>query len=493
MTPAIRLLGATPGITPCRAQVTEERLLLLAYLAWHLNEDVPKEDLVEAIMSVGRIRQRGGVPAWLAQDGDLLESWVSRLRTELGSQDGDPGTFTLPHSKRNSGVYRMTGPRNDVDVLSLFDASAAAFEHYSNQQTQDGMTVAKAALDMWRGPLKTDVFNTAAFAQLDKATRQAYQALLATYARCSVPQGRAKDAHQLLLERISVDPWLEDDPDFQIAFDEVASKPTQRRGLPSSGGHLTTLPQSVYTNLEAYLGEPALRRSQQVLDEILADLPSDPAFRFFTISGISAAGKDSLVRRVRAIGDSENAAQFTIMTKLTTRERRPYEEEYSIAVSPEEFIKSLASGDIIFPYQKRGSLYGFRADDLRVCMTNGRKLLAVFTQFELVPQVHRAFCAHGLAMVPVFIRVNSNSAMQRTEGRNFSLQEQMARRESITQDLESIAARGTKFDEEYLFINHTNDNDQNSAVDQLLKVIRGSHPEVERFVVDPSKDKDERD
>lgn len=482
--PIVQILGPTPCLRGVSRPLTEERLRALAYLAWHLNEDVSREELAEAIISKAELRGFGGVDQWLRKRKNQIESFVSDSRVQLASSPAANVGLRIPQSRRYSGVYTMTGPRESVDILALLDAKAATFEHLASQRFEKGLQVAEEALTQWRGPLKLSVFNTASLQELDGLTKRAYRDLLANYARCSTPEGRRDVAYAELETRSERDPWLKDELEFQTALAEVIPGPTRRTSARAATHPPVALSQSMYTSLESRFGAKALRRSQQVLDEILSTSPSAPEFRFFTLSGISAAGKDSLVRRARRIADYENAVSFSVMTKLTTRNRREFEEDYSQSVTAEEFISSLECGDLIFPYEKRGSLYAFRTHDLRTCMANGRKLLAVFTQIELVPKVYGAFKAHGLSMIPVFIRANSNSAMQRTEGRNFSLDEQAARRDSITLDLESIEARGSQFVGEYIFIDHTNDNAQNYALEQLLMVIRGTHPDIEKFVTE---------
>ncbi len=81
-------------------------------------------------------------------------------------------------------------------------------------------------------------------------------------------------------------------------------------------------------------------------------------FRFVTISGASSTGKDCILDMI--LSQAHRTVQkVESFTKFTTRPKRVVDSKYYDFVNDDDFDLLEKSGNIIFPYYKRGFRYGF--------------------------------------------------------------------------------------------------------------------------------------
>ncbi len=193
------------------------------------------------------------------------------------------------------------------------------------------------------------------------------------------------------------------------------------------------------------------------------------AFNFIIISGISASGKDSLVQMMEERMTSSHHMQ--ILTKYNTRNPRRSEPEYSNALSAAEFQQLLDEGEIIFPYRKRNERYGFSASQFRAAQLEGCILVAIFTEFSLVPKVVSTMCNAGAATTAFFIKAAKQHLERRTLFRNFGPAEIVERTRSIRQDFAALEQR-TTFKEEYQVLWNGDDTALEQVADDLEQAIR---------------------
>ncbi len=169
------------------------------------------------------------------------------------------------------------------------------------------------------------------------------------------------------------------------------------------------------------------------------------SFRFITFSGVSSAGKDTILASV-----CESIPSATILKKYTTRPERNREWNYcSAGIDEDEFWKLVQLGKIIFPYEKRDYFYGFDADEFKDAALFGRHLFAVFTHFTEVPKCQIQLKSLKVKTQSYFIEVPEEVAVRRARIRfDISHTERHQRVASIQQDFEDL--KSLNLDENYI-------------------------------------------
>jgi guanylate kinase len=190
------------------------------------------------------------------------------------------------------------------------------------------------------------------------------------------------------------------------------------------------------------------------------------SFRFVIVSGPSGAGKDTLIRRLKERDDS-----LHVLKKRATREPWPSEPSYFEYTPEHEFEDRVARGRIIFPYKKRGVRYGFSREELFNHITSGDCVVAVFTEFELVPRVVREMNRAGLPAKAFFIEAPAREMKARNEQRNFDDDELKRREASIDRDILEMRRRRAVFSKQYTCIRYGSRNTLHTAVNGMHQAI----------------------
>lgn len=202
---------------------------------------------------------------------------------------------------------------------------------------------------------------------------------------------------------------------------------------------------------------------------LLAGERAAPGFCWAIISGPSSAGKDVLSYVV--LQRLQQSYGLSFLTKLTTRPRRPSEPEYVQQISDAEFERRYRAGEIMFPFRKRTYRYGFDGRQFREALREGVPLLAVFTEFRLVPALVEALNSIAVRATAFLIRTEKTDNLRRVLFRNLPPDEVRSRIASIEQDYEEMARRQT-FREEYVFIDNGDSTAFTNAAAGLTEAIR---------------------
>ena len=194
-------------------------------------------------------------------------------------------------------------------------------------------------------------------------------------------------------------------------------------------------------------------------------------FRFVILSGLSAAGKDTIL----AILEANLSGEFPVevLTKYTTRPKRIYEAPYSKAISESEFQKFEKQKSLIYSYKKRRARYGFDREQFERCVAEGDLLFSVFTQFDLVPKVAKNLRDQGLNPIPIFLKVSRDHLERRTILRYLEDADKAVRAWSIRSDLHGLDARHA-FDDEYVVLANGDDKGVEGTAKEIEEIIRQS-------------------
>lgn len=160
-------------------------------------------------------------------------------------------------------------------------------------------------------------------------------------------------------------------------------------------------------------------------------------FKFVTISGASAVGKDCLLNLILFHKRKTNK-KIESLTKFTTRPPRIVDSKYYNFVSSLEFDQLERSGNIIFSYFKRGERYGFDRTHLFNSTREDEVLFSVFTHFESLPADRQYLKNQGINHIAILLKADEETLKLRTEGRLLKPNDLEARKRSIEKDLEYI-------------------------------------------------------
>ncbi len=201
---------------------------------------------------------------------------------------------------------------------------------------------------------------------------------------------------------------------------------------------------------------------------LLESVERSPGFHLYFVSGVSAAGKDSIVMTANKY--ARGRARFDILRKFTSRPRRLNEPVYVASLDELSFYDRLDKGKLIWAYIKRNTYYGFDADQVRQAIYDGTKLVAIFTEIDAVPLIVDAMNEFGLPTTAIWITADEITVQQRMSTRGFDDEEVKERVMSAGNDLDIIRDRST-FEDEYAFIEHTNSHDQDNARRAFLNIV----------------------
>lgn len=120
------------------------------------------------------------------------------------------------------------------------------------------------------------------------------------------------------------------------------------------------------------MSEPSTRS-----DAIEGGAEATPPSLLVVISGPSGVGKDAVIARLRERGD-----RFRVPVTMTTRPPRPGERDGIdyIFVSPEEFARQLAAGELLEHAEVYGQSYGVLRAQLRRALDGSDAVLQVDVQ-----------------------------------------------------------------------------------------------------------------
>ncbi len=202
---------------------------------------------------------------------------------------------------------------------------------------------------------------------------------------------------------------------------------------------------------------------------LLKSIEPSKNFCWAIISGPSSAGKDVL--SYMAVQQLQEEHGLAFLTKITTRPRRPSEPDYVKQVEVAEFDERSRTGDIMFPFRKRGFLYGFDGLQFKEAVQDGSPLLSVFTEFRLVPALVEAMCARGIRTKAFLIQTEKPDVLRRVLFRNLPAEEVKSRIASIEQDYHTMEHR-TSLSEEYTIVPNGDTVAFRSAWELLVASIR---------------------
>lgn len=117
--------------------------------------------------------------------------------------------------------------------------------------------------------------------------------------------------------------------------------------------------------IEARFREEAEKFSARIIHPELEQYedPLIAAYSHLVVSGIGGAGKTTVVRHLEDLG-------ATVLPTVTTRERRESDGEDRVNVSENEFLRMLASGELLFWHENNRHLQGFPRSNLDLLKNN---------------------------------------------------------------------------------------------------------------------------
>ena len=166
-------------------------------------------------------------------------------------------------------------------------------------------------------------------------------------------------------------------------------------------------------------------------------LKPHPDFRFVTISGPSAVGKDcvmDLIQTQRHLAIQE----ISSLTKYTTRVPRLVDSKYYNFVSKVEFCDLRKAGNVLFSYFKRDERYGFERTHLLNTATQPGTMFAVFTHFETLAQDRAILEELGISHTAVLLTADRSLLKWRSRNRLLPTDDIEARVRSIDRDMDFI-------------------------------------------------------
>ena len=390
-----RVLGAQPGmVDPATGELTAppngKPTTLFLLLAASIGRKISVNEIYEVVWA-------DAVHAPLNRK-NAIQGLISNLRSS-----GIP-----VETDKNRESYYLSGSVEDVDATLLAHLASSAKKNLVSGVTEDALAQADAALEQWSGPMVRSFANSSRGSVITERFQAAHDVAVLVKAEALIALGRPNEAAELVEAEIHEgdvrDPeawtqlvravWENGDRDRARTIIGNAEVALRKAGVPipeslavvSLAVHdraLTVVSEGKRSaNARAAIRELLPRDTQlqldridpadvheQLLTELLENTPCHPDFRIFFVSGVSAAGKDTIVALAR--DRVAHKYRFEVLRKYTTREKRTGEQEYSLSVDDSSFESLLRSGQIAFPYVKRTALYGFDALQLTDAMKRG--------------------------------------------------------------------------------------------------------------------------
>lgn len=431
--------------------------------------------------------------------------------TYVGIGSDGPKAPDIIQQHSYDDTYLLQGELTHVDAHLLSALSVDAQKSLASGDAEGAIKHARAALVFWRGPLFADFSRSGEGAPLVRRFERAHNKAFLVLAEATARTGRPDESVNLIRDRIdqsSGDPEL-----WELllrALWTTGQKTEARDTIPEAEaairqqGH--ALPDSfqrirhaidaandtelvlgsarpkviVRTPIREDLPEDSRRallkvdpnaRGDEAFDNLVSGPKPHPNFHIFLVGGVSAAGKDTLVtfaaNRVTA------ANRFEQLRKFTTRPQRGGEPKYSITISGSRFEDLLDDLQLLWPYEKRDQWYAFDCLQVEDAMQFGRRLVAIFTEVDRVPSVLDRFAGKAIPATGVFVDATIEAAYDRSRFmRGFSAEEIITRINSISDDMGRIKRRSS-FRDEYVFVQNSNTNALDSAVDSLVEILEG--------------------
>lgn len=178
------------------------------------------------------------------------------------------------------------------------------------------------------------------------------------------------------------------------------------------------------------------------------------------VSGVSGAGKDALLARIR-----ERTDRFAVPVTMTTRAPRPTEvdgRDY-LFTTREEFIAALEANELLEHAEVYGNFYGVPRSQLRAALAAGRDVImrvdvqGAATLRELLPDA-----------LFIFLEPHDRSVIERR------LRERGTDEETVQRRL-AAAEREYELSAEFAHTVLNVDGDLDQAVDAVLAIVAAEH------------------
>lgn len=440
--------------------------------------------------------------------------WAGATHSPLNPRNAIQGLISNLRSSeipvktdKNHDSYYLPGDTTDVDALLLAQLASSAKRELASGAAESALAQADAALQHWSGPIMRSFSESSRGTVISERFQVAHDVAVLAKAQALVALRRPQEAVDLVEGEIHQgdlrDPeawteliravWANGDRDRSRAILGNAEIALRKAGTPipdslvavgqmvrdrslaivsdepSEGNPRVTVRELLPHDSQLQLDriDPA-DVHEQLLTELLDNTPCHPNFHVFFVSGVSAAGKDTIV--ALAHDRVAHLHRFEVLRKYTTRPKRTGEQEYSISVDDSAFESLLRSGQVAFPYVKRTALYGFDALQLTDAMRRGGRLVAVFTEVDQLPTVANAMTARLIENTPIFVEADFEYVVDRTRFRGFTDLEMRSRVESIRQDFSRMARR-PDFSSEYRFVKNGNNRALEDAISDFLEIV----------------------
>jgi guanylate kinase len=193
-------------------------------------------------------------------------------------------------------------------------------------------------------------------------------------------------------------------------------------------------------------------------------------FKFITISGASATGKDCLLDYVSHYRDKTNR-KIEMLRKFTTREPRVVDAKYYDFVTEGGFDLIQKSGNVLFPYYKRGFRYGFDRTHFYELAREDCFAFCVFTNFRTFASDKQHLSESGVNHFAILLEASQECLMIRSEARLLKRVDLQKRKKSITDDLEFLQENINFVSENFDL--RINNSDKFSKEESYNKLVNG--------------------
>ena len=181
------------------------------------------------------------------------------------------------------------------------------------------------------------------------------------------------------------------------------------------------------------------------------------SFHFIIISGASAVGKDALIELL----DNDffpNHPRCELLTKVTTRDKRPTESRYYKFLTDNELKNWSNENRILFPYSKREFKYGFDKFYFSNCIASDTLLFCVFTEFSMLPKTKKKLQDQGINVVSILLEAPEKHLHIRSLTRSLPQSEVQSRLRSIKKDLQYIEYNRKEIEDVFDYIIYNGDD-----------------------------------
>ena len=250
---------------------------------------------------------------------------------------------------------------------------------------------------------------------------------------------------------------------------EASDKTTLESEIASINGAFAVIAitnlDDISKRIENALGE--ISNSLKLLSDNSQEVRPHKNFKFVTISGASAVGKDCLLDFILSQQPKTNA-KLELLRKFTTRDKRNTDSRYYDFVTDKEFDLLDKSGNVLFPYYKRDARYGFEYAHLIDLAQQDCIVFCIFTHFDGFLTAKQVLKEKNIHHISILLTASQECLFLRSNTRNLDPNDLKKRKRSILADLVFLEENPTFVENNFDLV--FENGDSSSKVDCYNKV-----------------------